>query len=119
MESMHAKTCKIYFFLFLFISFFVPPLPYLGIASRVIKPTIGIVDPLNTLSLPPAPTIASALDQLCHSIESYPLYASSIHLFLDVKEDTQHFPMVIDHYQIDLHFVQRTKDPTQYLMCGA
>lgn len=50
MESMHAKT---------------------GIASRVIKPTIGIVDPLNTLSLPRAPTIASALDQLCHSIESY------------------------------------------------
>jgi len=50
MESMHAKT---------------------GIASRVIKPTIGIVDPLNTLSLPRAPTIASALDQLCHSLESY------------------------------------------------
>ena len=42
-----------------------------GIASRQLKPTVGIVDPLNTLSLPRKVAIYSGLDVLCHAMESY------------------------------------------------
>lgn len=42
-----------------------------GIAHRRLKPMLGIVDPANTLSLPPAVAAASGLDVLCHAIESY------------------------------------------------
>ncbi|HQY30323.1 MAG TPA: hydroxyacid-oxoacid transhydrogenase [Thermomicrobiales bacterium] len=48
--SMHAKT---------------------GIAHRALRPVLGIVDPLNTLSMPAMVTAASALDVLSHAIESY------------------------------------------------
>lgn len=42
-----------------------------GIAHRHLKPTLGILDPDNTRSLP-APVAASAgLDVLCHALESY------------------------------------------------
>lgn len=42
-----------------------------GIAHRELRPRLGIVDPLLTLSLPPAVTASSGLDVLCHAIESY------------------------------------------------
>jgi len=42
-----------------------------GIAHRRLKPYLGIVDPDNTLSLPPAVAASSGLDVLCHAIESW------------------------------------------------
>src|SRR6476661_868027 len=42
-----------------------------GIAHRALRPALGIVDPLNTLSMPAMVTAASALDVLSHAIESY------------------------------------------------
>jgi hydroxyacid-oxoacid transhydrogenase len=41
-----------------------------GIAHRRLKPTLGIVDPDNTRTLPPEVAAASGLDMLCHAIES-------------------------------------------------
>jgi hydroxyacid-oxoacid transhydrogenase len=42
-----------------------------GIAHRRLRPTLGIVDPLSTLGLPPSVTAASGFDVLCHALESY------------------------------------------------
>lgn len=42
-----------------------------GIAHRALKPLLGIVDPLNTRSMPSQVHAASGLDVLCHSLESY------------------------------------------------
>ena len=42
-----------------------------GIAHRALKPTLGIVDPLNTRSMPAAVHASSGLDVLCHALESY------------------------------------------------
>jgi hydroxyacid-oxoacid transhydrogenase len=42
-----------------------------GIASRLLKPMLGLVDPENTLTLPPLITASTALDVLSHSIESF------------------------------------------------
>ncbi len=42
-----------------------------GIASRRLKPTIGLLDPENTRSMPPAVAAATGLDVLSHAIESY------------------------------------------------
>ncbi|ESK95996.1 fe-containing alcohol [Moniliophthora roreri MCA 2997] len=42
-----------------------------GIASRAIKPTLGIVDTHNTESCPTAVHISAGLDVLFHSMESY------------------------------------------------
>ncbi|RPA89518.1 Dehydroquinate synthase-like protein [Choiromyces venosus 120613-1] len=42
-----------------------------GIAHRVLKPTLGICDPLNTRSMPSAVHASSGLDVLCHALESY------------------------------------------------
>src|ERR1700679_2493910 len=42
-----------------------------GIAHRRLKPTLGIVDPENTRTLPPAVAAASGLDVLCHAVESW------------------------------------------------
>ena len=50
LESMHVKT---------------------GIASRLMKPTLGIVDPLNTMTMPAMITASTALDILTHAVESY------------------------------------------------
>ena len=50
LEKMHAKT---------------------GIAHRLLKPTLGIVDPENTRTLPPAVAAATGLDVLSHALESY------------------------------------------------
>jgi hydroxyacid-oxoacid transhydrogenase len=50
LESMHAKT---------------------GIAHRRLKPTLGIVDPHNTRTLPHTVAASAGLDVLCHAVESY------------------------------------------------
>jgi len=50
LEEMHAKT---------------------GIAHRRLKPTLGIVDPKNTRTLPPMVTACTGLDVLTHAVESY------------------------------------------------
>lgn len=42
-----------------------------GIAHRRLRPTLGIVDPENTRSMPPMVTACSAFDVLCHALESY------------------------------------------------
>jgi hydroxyacid-oxoacid transhydrogenase len=50
LQEMHAKT---------------------GIAHRRLKPTLGLIDPENTRTLPPEVAAATGLDVLCHAIESY------------------------------------------------
>lgn len=42
-----------------------------GIAHRLLRPALGLVDPLNTLSAPPLVTAAAGCDVLTHAIESY------------------------------------------------
>lgn len=42
-----------------------------GIADRHLKPTLGIVDPENTASMPPAVAASTGLDVLSHALESY------------------------------------------------
>jgi hydroxyacid-oxoacid transhydrogenase len=42
-----------------------------GIASRLLKPTLGILDPDNTLTMPRQVAAATGLDILSHAIESY------------------------------------------------
>ncbi|WVR07140.1 hypothetical protein IAU60_004181 [Kwoniella sp. DSM 27419] len=42
-----------------------------GIASRALKPTLGIVDVMNTVTCPKEVSIAAGLDVLFHSLESW------------------------------------------------
>jgi len=42
-----------------------------GISHRLLRPALGIVDPLNTLTAPPEVTAAAGCDILTHAIESY------------------------------------------------
>ena len=42
-----------------------------GISHRLLRPTLGVVDPLNTLSAPPEVTAAAGADILTHALESY------------------------------------------------
>src|SRR5579883_98672 len=42
-----------------------------GIASRLLKPTLGLLDPENTLTMPPQVAASTGLDILSHAIESY------------------------------------------------
>jgi len=42
-----------------------------GIAHRRLKPTLGLIDPDNTRTLPPAVAASTGLDVLCHAVESY------------------------------------------------
>lgn len=42
-----------------------------GISSAAIRPTMALIDPLNTISCPPEVTMACGLDVLCHAAESF------------------------------------------------
>ena len=42
-----------------------------GIASRLLKPTLGIVDPDNIQTIPTSVAKYSGMDVLCHALESY------------------------------------------------
>jgi hydroxyacid-oxoacid transhydrogenase len=42
-----------------------------GIAGRRLKPTLGLLDPENTRTMPPQVAASSGLDVLSHAIESY------------------------------------------------
>jgi len=42
-----------------------------GIRHRRLRPTLGIIDPENTRTLPPQVAAASGLDVLCHALESF------------------------------------------------
>lgn len=42
-----------------------------GIASRRLKPTLGLLDPENTRTMPPQVAASSGLDILSHAVESY------------------------------------------------
>ena len=39
-----------------------------GIASRLMKPTLGLIDPINTASMPKPVAAASGFDVLCHAL---------------------------------------------------
>jgi hydroxyacid-oxoacid transhydrogenase len=41
-----------------------------AIRQRAVRPALGIVDPLNTRTLPPMAAACSGLDVLCHALES-------------------------------------------------
>lgn len=49
----------------------VPTKSKTGIASRRLKPTLGIVDPDNMKTLPSSVARYSGIDVLCHALESY------------------------------------------------
>ncbi|MBI4659916.1 MAG: iron-containing alcohol dehydrogenase [Verrucomicrobia bacterium] len=42
-----------------------------GIAHRRLKPSLGLVDPENTRTVPPMVAASTGLDVLCHAVESY------------------------------------------------
>ena len=42
-----------------------------GIANRYLKPTLGLIDPNNTETLPGAVAASSGLDVLSHALESF------------------------------------------------
>lgn len=42
-----------------------------AIANRLLRPSLGIVDPENTRTMPPMVAACSGLDVLCHALESY------------------------------------------------
>lgn len=42
-----------------------------GISSRLLKPTLGFLDPEHTRTAPPAVAASCGLDILCHAVESY------------------------------------------------
>ena len=42
-----------------------------GIASRALKPTLGLIDPENTRTMPPMLAAATGLDVFVHALESY------------------------------------------------
>jgi hydroxyacid-oxoacid transhydrogenase len=42
-----------------------------GIAHRALRPTLGIIDPDNTRTMPPMVAACSGLDVLSHAVESY------------------------------------------------
>jgi len=42
-----------------------------GISSRMLKPTLGFLDPDHTRTAPPAVAASAGLDILCHAVESY------------------------------------------------
>ena len=48
-----------------------------GIAHRRLRPTLGIVDPLNTHTMPAMVTAAGGFDVLSHALESYTAIAST------------------------------------------
>jgi len=48
-----------------------------GMNSPYLYPTVALLDPTLTLSLPPQPTAATGIDALCHAIESYTSVSAS------------------------------------------
>lgn len=42
-----------------------------GIAHRLLKPTLGVLDPDHLRSVPPAVAASAGLDVLCHALESF------------------------------------------------
>jgi hydroxyacid-oxoacid transhydrogenase len=85
-----------------------------GIAHRNLKPTLGIVDPLNTRTMPSAVHASSGLDVLCHSLESW----TAIPYYERVPRPTN--PINRPAYQganpiSDIFSLQALRDTVKYL----
>jgi hydroxyacid-oxoacid transhydrogenase len=88
-----------------------------GISSRLLKPTLGLLDPDHTRTLPPAVTASAGLDVLCHAVESYTAIA-----FTDRPRPSR--PSVRPPYQgsnpiSDVWALQALRMVAQYLIRAA
>lgn len=85
-----------------------------GIANRRLRPTLGIIDPDNTRSLPPMVAACCGLDVLCHAVES--LTALPFH-----QREAPETPQVRPAYQganpiSDIWAAQSIERVTKYLL---
>lgn len=60
-----------------------------GISHARLRPTLAVVDPLLTVTQPPAVTAASGMDILCHALESY---TAKPYTEFDAKEPERRVP---------------------------
>ncbi len=55
-----------------------------GMSDNYLRPSVGVFEPLLTISLPPVPTAHSGIDALCHAVESL---VSLDHCYMECDED--------------------------------
>jgi len=85
-----------------------------------LKPTLGIIDPENTRTLPSQPAAASGFDVLCHALESYTA------LPYNKRSPRPSAPLLRPAYQVRVTnkkdqsagLLMSLRDRTQYQMSG-